>query len=94
MRPRLLVGPLMAAVLAGCANHPIDCAVGFYHADCLPGTAGYSDPNKFADVDDKQCRSYGLSPGTSEYADCRIKLSSRHQSPEPTIGGAVIVPVR
>ncbi len=69
--------------LAGCANHPIDCAVGFYHSDCLPGTAGYDNPDKFADVDDKQCRSYGLSPGSGEYADCRIKLSARHQGVEP-----------
>jgi len=64
--------------LAGCANHPLDCAVGFHHADCLPGTAGYADPNRFAEADDKQCQSYGLKPGTSDYANCRIKLSTTH----------------
>jgi hypothetical protein len=40
LRLALIVG---AAILAGCANHPVDCAVGIYHADCLPGTAGYLD---------------------------------------------------
>jgi len=64
--------------LSACANHPVDCAVGFHHADCPPGTAGYDDPNRFAAVDDKQCRSYGLTPGTKDYADCRIKLSTQH----------------
>lgn len=36
--------------LTGCAdngeigfkNHPLDCALGVAHSDCLPGTAGYS----------------------------------------------------
>jgi hypothetical protein len=65
---------VLAGLLCSCANHPVDCALGFHHADCLPGTPGYDDPDKFADTDDKACRSYGLSPGTSEYADCRIKL--------------------
>lgn len=68
-----------ALLLAGCANHPMDCAVGFHHSDCLPGTAGYDDPNKFAGKDDEQCRSYGLTPGTHDYADCRLKLSSSRE---------------
>lgn len=71
---------LLGLLLSGCANHPIDCATGFYHADCLPGTAGYVDPAKFADVDDRQCRSYGLTSGTAEYADCRVKLSGQHRN--------------
>ena len=29
--------------LGGCAHHPLDCAVGFAWADCLPGTAGYNN---------------------------------------------------
>lgn len=68
----------LAVLLSGCANHPIDCATGFVHADCLPGTAGYADPDKFATVDDAACRSYGLMPGTAQYADCRIKLRGQH----------------
>ena len=71
---------LLAALLSGCANHPIDCAVGFHHGDCLPGTAGYDDPNKFAAADDKQCQSYGLKPGSQPYADCRIQLSGQHKT--------------
>jgi hypothetical protein len=62
--------------LTSCANHPIDCAMGIHHSDCLPDTAGYDDPNKFADTDDKLCQSYGLKFGTSEYADCRVRLTS------------------
>jgi hypothetical protein len=68
-----------ALLLAGCANHPIDCATGFHHADCLPGTLGYDDPQKFAAEDDKLCKSYGLTPGTTPYADCRIKLTASRQ---------------
>jgi hypothetical protein len=71
---------MAALLLSGCANHPIDCAVGFHHADCLPGTSGYDDPDKFAAQDDKACLSYGLKTGTPEYADCRIKLRGQHKT--------------
>jgi hypothetical protein len=77
---KIILLVVVSLSLSGCANHPIDCAVGFAHADCLPGTAGYADPNKFADADDKQCRSYGLTTGTKQYTDCRIKLGSSHQT--------------
>jgi len=77
----LAIGTLLSAIaLGGCANHPLDCAVGFTHADCLPGTAGYQDADKFGDADDKQCKSYGLQPGSGAYSDCRIKLSAQHKS--------------
>jgi hypothetical protein len=79
------IGLALLLLLAGCANHPIDCAVGFYHADCLPGTAGYSDPNKFAASDDENCRSYDLAFGTPDYAACRVQFSQQHRSPEPTV---------
>jgi hypothetical protein len=82
-----IVGLLM---LTGCANHPIDCAVGFYHRDCLPGTAGYDDPAKFAEADDKQCKSYGLEFGTQPYATCRMELTAQHQGQEPNIGFGVV----
>ncbi len=77
---------LAISLLSGCANHPVDCSMGFYHADCLPGTAGYDNPDKFADADDKQCRSYGLAFGTPQYADCRLKLSGEHKGSEPVLG--------
>jgi hypothetical protein len=70
---------LAAGLLAGCANHPVDCALGFHHSDCLPGTAGYDDPHKFDAADDKQCQSYGLKPGTDAYASCRIKLQTARE---------------
>jgi hypothetical protein len=77
-RCRTIAALAASAALVGCANHPVDCAIGFHHADCLPGTAGYDDPHKFDAADDSQCRSYGLVPGTPAYTDCRIKLSGRH----------------
>jgi len=83
---------LACALLGACANHPIDCGIGFYHADCLPGTAGYDNPDKFAEADDRQCRSYGLTAGTSQYADCRLKLAATHHGAEPNVD--IIVPVR
>jgi len=30
-----------ACLLSGCAGHPVDCAVGIYHADCAPGSKAY-----------------------------------------------------
>ena len=90
MRVRRFAMILSAIYLSGCANHPVDCALGFYHSDCLPGTAGYDDPNKFANVDDQQCQSYGLKLGTAEYADCRMKLQAQHQGKEPIVGVGVI----
>lgn len=77
--------------LSGCANHPLDCAIGINHSDCLPGTAGYDNPDKFAAADDKQCKSYGLTYGTPQYADCRLRLSDQHRGVEPTIGVGVVV---
>jgi hypothetical protein len=44
------------------------------------------DPSTFADVDDKQCRSYGLTFGSHDYADCRIRLSAQHRGLDPSIG--------
>jgi hypothetical protein len=51
-----------------------------------PVTIPRGDPATFADVDDKQCRSYGLTFGSHDYADCRIRLSAQHRGLDPTIG--------
>jgi hypothetical protein len=51
-------------------------------------TTGRGEPSDFADVDDKQCRSYGLTFGTRDYADCRIRLSAQHRGLDPNIGTA------
>jgi hypothetical protein len=52
------------------------------------GGVGYGDPATFADVDDKQCKSYGLVFGSHDYADCRIRLSAQHRGLDPNIGVA------
>jgi hypothetical protein len=51
-----------------------------------PVTVGRGDPSAFADVDDKQCRSYGLTFGSRDYADCRIRLSAQHRGLDPNLG--------
>jgi hypothetical protein len=94
MRVRIFAAYAILLLLTGCPNHPVDCGLAIYHADCLPGTAGYADPNRFAATDDVQCKSYGLAFGTPAYAECREKLSAQHQSAEPVFGGMVVVPVR
>ena len=57
-----------------------------------PGTVSLGDPSEFADVDDKQCRSYGLIFGTRDYADCRIRLSAQHRGLDPNVGVSPSVP--
>jgi hypothetical protein len=52
----------------------------------------FGDPSTFADVDDKQCRSYGLTFGSHDYADCRIRLSAQHRGLDPNIGTRAISP--
>jgi hypothetical protein len=55
-------------------------------ARASPGGVALGDPAAFADVDDRQCRSYGLVFGTHDYADCRIKLSAQHRGLAPNTG--------
>ena len=76
-----MVGALVGVTaLGGCAHHPVDCAVGFAWADCLPGTAGYTNGvgGQAVSRDDTQCRSYGLTYGTGDYAQCRATLDVQH----------------
>jgi hypothetical protein len=51
-----------------------------------PPAVPYGDPATFAGVDDRQCRSYGLTFGSRDYADCRIRLSAQHRGLDPNIG--------
>jgi hypothetical protein len=72
--------------LAGCANHPLDCATGLIAwDDCLPGTKGYTIRQESlknlavaeghqASNDDAECQSFGAQPGTDTYVNCRIQL--------------------
>ena len=84
MKPVLL--SLMLILIAGCTNHPLDCATGFIAwDDCLPGTKGYeirqqslknlSEAKAEKDyMDDAKCRSYGAAPGSDAYVNCRVQL--------------------
>src|SRR5713101_8247578 len=54
---------LATSIIGGCssvgpgfANHPIDCAVRFAWADCLPGTAGYRGPDPNGKVASEKVR--------------------------------------
>ena len=55
-------------------------------AAAAPESVSLGEPGQFADVDDRQCRSYGLTFGTRDYADCRIRLSAQHRGLDPNIG--------
>lgn len=77
---------LMLILIAGCANHPLDCATGLIAwDDCLPGTKGYeirqqslknlSEAKAEKDyMDDAKCRSYSATPGSDAYVNCRVQL--------------------
>ncbi len=80
-----LFGVAVLLALGGCANHPLDCAIGIIAwDDCLPGTKGYevrqqslknlsaARAEKSA-TDDAMCQSYGAKPGTDAYINCRVQ---------------------
>jgi hypothetical protein len=83
MKTLLLTAAIL--VLAGCSNHPLDCATGLIAwDDCLPGTKGYevrqhslknlsaARAEKTA-TDDAICQSYGAKPGSDAYVSCRVQ---------------------
>jgi hypothetical protein len=76
----LIVTLTLPTLLAGCANHPVDCAVGFSHGDCLPGTAGYRANVSRDSADDNTCRAYGLKFGSTEYAQCRQNIANQRSA--------------
>jgi hypothetical protein len=67
-------------LLSGCANHPVDCAVGFSHSDCLPGSAGYRAIVSRDNAEDGTCRTYGLKFGSAEYAQCRQNIANQRSA--------------
>ena len=83
---KVWIGVIALLALAGCANHPLDCATGLIAwDDCLPGTKGYAirqeslknlaaAEGQKANSDDAECRSFGAQPGTDTYVNCRIQL--------------------
>lgn len=74
---------ILTIFLVGCKNHPVDCAIGFHHDDCLPGTAGYIEPPRYVDGD-ATCKSYGLKFGTAAYAQCRVGVMQVVQTQQQT----------
>lgn len=79
------MGAVALLALAGCANHPLDCSMGVARDDCLPGTNGYANrqanlntlaaaKEQQAAKDDAQCQSYGATPGSDAYVNCRVQL--------------------
>lgn len=85
---RILVIVLLT-ILAGCAHHPADCAVGVPWSDCFEGTAGYnngggSDTREQA-LKIEMARREGAStsaassPSKGSTADKLKELNSMHQ---------------
>lgn len=70
---------LLGVLLSGCANHPLDCAIGIDHSDCLPGTAGYESAHANSAAARARCLDYGFQEGTDGYAQCRMILDMREQ---------------
>ncbi|MNC35336.1 hypothetical protein D3C75_838180 [compost metagenome] len=82
---KVWIGAIALLALAGCANHPLDCSMGVARDDCLPGTNGYANRQERlnnlavakelqAAKDDAQCQSYGATPGSDAYVNCRVQL--------------------
>lgn len=82
---KFLILSFLLVLVSGCANHPMECALGTPRSDCLPGTNGYAErqrriiasaeeiSNKES-VNDQKCRSYGAVPGSDAYVSCRVEL--------------------
>ena len=71
MMLRRLALPLLALLLGGCGAR--DCQLGIANRDCGPQGVLVSDFPQ----DDAICQSYGLAPGTQDYAVCR--RTKRHE---------------
>lgn len=79
------IGAVALLALSGCANHPVDCSMGIKWNDCHPDTNGFANRQENlknlavakelqAAKDDAQCRSYGATPGSDAYVNCRVQL--------------------
>jgi len=97
---RIIAACALALTLAGCsdvpgdlgwAHHPGECGMGIWHADCLPGTAGYNNsPQARAANDDAQCQSYGAAPGSQAYIQCRMNLDNQRAAMRSAVAGALV----
>ena len=74
--------------LGGC--DPRDCMLGIANRDCAP----VGSPVAMFPQDDAVCRSYGLTPGTKDYAICREqKLHERSLTERATDFGLFENPI-
>jgi hypothetical protein len=83
-----LAGPEDAAATqpvaaAPVAAQPVPASPVVINPAVAPAGVSRGEPREFAVVDDKQCRSYGLTFGSHDYADCRIRLSAQHRGMDP-----------
>lgn len=83
------IGVLGFSFISGCSNvpgdpgfagHPLDCAVGFYHADCAPESTAGQRSAAINNSEDAQCQSYGLQWGTPAYAQCRQNIVAQRNA--------------
>jgi hypothetical protein len=61
--------------------------LGMLSADCV------SDEERAANIaasDDGACQSYGASPGTTEYFQCRMMKDQRRQATNAALAGAIL----
>ena len=74
--------------LGGC--DPRDCALGIANRDC----AAVGSPVAMFPQDDAVCRSFGLAPGSKDYAICREqKLHERSLTERATDFGVLTNPI-
>jgi hypothetical protein len=85
MRLAALCLVLASPLIAGCAGHSFDCAIGEVHSDCAPGTAGHEkrvqleqETKTISAIDDARCRSYARD--TQSYLECRRRMAE-HRKP-------------
>lgn len=59
----------------------------------LPIFTGCANPQQVQALDDGKCRSYGMRPGTAEYAQCRMNMENNralNRAARATAGGILI----
>ena len=85
MRSALTVAGLVSLLVAGCAGHSFDCAIGEARSDCAPGTPGAErrvqqeqETKTFSAIDDARCRS--LAKDSQSYYECRRKTEETRKS--------------
>jgi hypothetical protein len=85
MRPALIIAGIVSLLVAGCAGHSFDCAIGEARSDCAPGTPGgekrvqqEQEARTFSAIDDARCRS--LAKDSQGYYECRHKMEETRKS--------------